>query len=239
MQKIIFVPSRKCSFFFLNFWYMFVFSVGRESMQLVRVKKEPVDSEQHVPSHVPSAPSTVISTSAPATFNILTHAGIKTLPANTVSINRGLQHSTNVTNVSLATKSALLERITSTGNQINNSNFLLAGHLTGTIPITGNSGLVPTTMSVTGNQTMNILTKTNSSLQNQSVLVSEPQTLYLTQRHQTVAPEQWNVVDVCHFLKYNDCSAYVEIFHKKVSWVSVIFSSSVGFDWDKDKKLYQ
>lgn len=183
-------------------------------MLYIPVKTEVTESVRQVPSlenNTQSSSQSVISSSAPATLHILTHTGLKTLPANTVAIKNTLQPTTNV---SVATKTALLERIASTGNQITPSNLLLAGHLTGAIPITGNSGLVATNTS--SNQSVNILSKNQSAIQTQSVLMSEPQTLYLTQRHQTVAPEQWSVVDVCHFLKYNDCSAYVEIFHRKV-----------------------
>ncbi|KAL3878957.1 hypothetical protein ACJMK2_031281 [Sinanodonta woodiana] len=50
---------------------------------------------------------------------------------------------------------------------------------------------------------------------NQSNTGSETHTLYLTQRHQTISPEKWTVLDVCQFLKYNDCGAYLDTFHKK------------------------
>lgn len=184
------------------------------------VKTEPADIIRQVPSlengQVSSPQQTVITSSASlssSTVHLLNHPSLKTVPAGNALGKNTLPSSTSV---STATKSALLERITSSGNQITSGNLLLAGHLTGAIPITGNSGLVPTTSAVIGNQSMNIITKNQSNLQNQSVVVSEPQTLYLTQRHQTIAPEQWHVMDVCHFLKYNDCSAYVEIFHRKV-----------------------
>jgi hypothetical protein len=93
---------------------------------------------------------------------------------------------------------------------------MLAGHLTGAIPIRQNSGLVPTTSPATaGSQTV-ILGNQSNLLPGPQQSVSEPQTLYLTQRQQSLSPDQWSVIDVCHFLKYNDCSAYVEIFHRKV-----------------------
>lgn len=186
------------------------------------MKTEPVESVRQVPSMENgqlSSPQTVISTSSPATLNLLTNTSLKPHPTNTTPV-RPLVPVTS--SVSIATKSALLEHITSSGNQINSSNLLLAGHLTGAIPISRNSGLVSTSGTITGNQTVNIINKNQTGLQTQSVYVSEPQTLYLTQRHQTVPPEQWTVVDVCHFLKYNDCSAYVEIFHRKVRLLSIL-----------------
>lgn len=120
-------------------------------------------------------------------------------------------------NVSTATKSALLERITSSTNSIPQSiqSSMLAGHLTGTIPIRQNSGLVPTTMPATTGNQMLMSGNQSSVLTGSQQPVSEPQTLYLTQRQQSLSPDQWSVIDVCHFLKYNDCSAYVEIFHRK------------------------
>lgn len=125
--------------------------------------------------------------------------------------------------VSTTTKSALLERITSSTNSVtqNMQSSMLAGHLTGTIPIRQNSGLIPTTTPATAGSQM-VVTGNQSSVLAGTQHVSEPQTLYLTQRQQSLSPEQWSVKDVCHFLKYNDCSAYVEIFHRKVSCFSEI-----------------
>ncbi|KAK3599513.1 hypothetical protein CHS0354_006642 [Potamilus streckersoni] len=60
-----------------------------------------------------------------------------------------------------------------------------------------------------------ILNQGASQTVSQSNTGSETHTLYLTQRHQTISPEQWTVLDVCQFLKYNDCGAYLDTFHKK------------------------
>ena len=139
-----------------------------------------------------------------------------------------------------STKSALLERISAnTANNLN-QNTLLAGHLTGAIPLKLNSGLVSTTQAklpgtgpaillaqstqgTTQGQlptTSPALLLTQSKPGTQPVVqqpVPETQTLYLTQRQQTYSPEDWTMIDVCHFLKYNDCSSHVETFHRNVS----------------------
>lgn len=132
-----------------------------------------------------------------------------------------------------STKSALLERINAnTANNLN-QNTLLAGHLTGAIPLKLNSGLVSTTQTQLPTSSPAILltqskpgpaqgqlaTTSPALLLTQSKpgpqqAVPETQTLYLTQRQQTYSPEEWTKIDVCHFLKYNDCSSHVETFHR-------------------------
>ena len=140
-----------------------------------------------------------------------------------------------------STKSALLERINAnTANNLN-QNTLLAGHLTGAIPLKLNSGLVSTTQAKLPGTSPAILLAQSTSGSSQGQLsttspalllsqsrpgtqtvvqqqpVPETQTLYLTQRQQTYSPEDWTIIDVCHFLKYNDCSSHVETFHRNVS----------------------
>ncbi|XP_052794901.1 MBT domain-containing protein 1-like isoform X2 [Mya arenaria] len=178
----------------------------------ITVKTEPMDTGyQHVP--------TVDRVQSPAVLSLppqyVTNTTQKPNPAPLLTLRSPattaiIRTSNASPNASVATKSALLERITSTSNPTSSPSILqnstLAGHLTGAIPISRNSALVPTSNTPAGGQVMGTARQTGSEL---------PQTLYLTQRHQTVAPENWTVVDVCHFLKYNDCSSYVEIFHRK------------------------
>ena len=140
-----------------------------------------------------------------------------------------------------STKSALLERINANSANNINQNTLLAGHLTGAIPLKLNSGLVSTSQAqvpTTGPAILLAQSKSSSGLvpSTQGQLsttspallltqskpgtqqpVPETQTLYLTQRQQTYSPEEWTMIDVCHFLKYNECSSYVETFHRNVS----------------------
>ena len=118
------------------------------------------------------------------------------------------------------TKSALLERINAnTAAQTANQNTLLAGHLTGAIPLKLNSGLVSTTQAQlpATSQTLLVSQSKPGTQPSAPTTVPETQTLYLTQRQQTYSPEEWTMIDVCHFLKYNDCSSYVETFHRNVS----------------------
>lgn len=145
-----------------------------------------------------------------------------------------------------STKSALLERINAnTANNLN-QNTLLAGHLTGAIPLKLNSGLVSTTQTQLPTSSPAILltqskpgpaqgqlaTTSPALLLTQSKpgpqqAVPETQTLYLTQRQQTYSPEEWTKIDVCHFLKYNDCSSHVETFHRNVSIITSKFQSHI------------
>lgn len=175
-----------------------------------------MDSYQHVPSLESTKPPASMSSAETRTMSTdVTKPSSHTVPP-AMGYQHGSQNGAKPTNtalnVSTATKSALLERITSTNNPMTSGllvqNSMLAGHLTGLIPISRNSSAI-----AAGSLGSNVL--------RQGQLMpgagSELQTLYLTQRHQTVAPELWSVVDVCHFLKYNDCSSYVEIFHRKVS----------------------
>ena len=140
-----------------------------------------------------------------------------------------------------STKSALLERINANTANSLNQNTLLAGHLTGAIPLKLNSGLVSTTQAKLPGSSPAILLAQSTTVSTQGQLsttspalllnqsrpgtqtlvpqqpVPETQTLYLTQRQQTYSPEDWTIIDVCHFLKYNDCSSHVETFHRNVS----------------------
>ena len=184
----------------------------------IPVKMEPMDTSS---PPMDSSQAATTTTVPPPTY--VTNAALRpaALPSATPSTPKTASTPASVkpannssSSVSVTTKSALLERITSS-NPATTTNILqtsmLAGHLTGAIPISRNSALVPTS----GNAGSVGHTPGSRTAQNGGTEV--PQTLYLTQRHQTVAPENWTVLDVCHFLKYNDCSSYVEIFHRKVS----------------------
>ncbi|XP_052228167.1 MBT domain-containing protein 1-like isoform X1 [Dreissena polymorpha] len=182
----------------------------------VAVKIEPMDTlYQHVPSLESNRPPQEMSSAETRTKSTdVTKPSSHTVPTVTGSQHasqNGTKPTNAALNVSTATKSALLERITSTNNPMTSGllvqNSMLAGHLTGLIPISRSSSSVIAASSPGSN-----ILRQGQVMQG---AVSELQTLYLTQRHQTVAPELWSVVDVCHFLKYNDCSSYVEIFHRK------------------------
>ncbi|XP_060603934.1 MBT domain-containing protein 1-like isoform X1 [Ruditapes philippinarum] len=185
----------------------------------IEVKSEPLESPRQVPSLDRNHSSlTSIPDIKPALNRTPSNTSLPRLnTVNNQSASKPGRTSSLPTNVSTATKSALLERINSSPNSVPQSlkTSMLAGHLTGAIPIRQNSGLVPTTSPATaGSQTV-ILGNQSNLLPGPQQSVSEPQTLYLTQRQQSLSPDQWSVIDVCHFLKYNDCSAYVEIFHRK------------------------
>lgn len=189
----------------------------------ISVKSEPLESPRQVPSLDKNHSSlSNIQDVKPALNRTPSNSSLPKLnTSNTVnnqSASKSGRASSLPTNVSTATKSALLERINSSPNTVPQGlkTSMLAGHLTGAIPIRQNSGLVPTTSPATaGSQTESHVNQLNL-LHAAQQTVSEPQTLYLTQRQQSLSPEQWSVIDVCHFLKYNYCSAYVEIFHRKV-----------------------
>ena len=135
--------------------------------------------------------------------------------------NNSVHKPSTTTSTKLSTttsQSTILERTISVSNTNPGiQGNLLAGHLTGSLPLNiSNSGLVPTT---TGGQGLPSAAKSQSKLVFTDGQVAQPetQTLYLTQRQQSLPLREWSVIDVCHFLKYNDCSSYVEVFHKQVS----------------------
>ena len=165
----------------------------------------------------------------PQNQNVASMPSVKSSVAASLSVNRsttsttkpGQTSSGGSTNLGIpgTTKSALLERINANTANSANQNTLLAGHLTGAIPLKLNSGLVSTTQAqlpATSQALLLSQSKPGSQPGTQST-VPETQTLYLTQRQQTYSPEEWTMIDVCHFLKYNDCSSYVETFHRNVS----------------------
>lgn len=57
-----------------------------------------------------------------------------------------------------------------------------------------------------------LLSKTNSVTPQDNSKVSQ-----LAIRQSSIPPDQWNVSDVCYFLKVHDCASYWESFVKSVS----------------------